>query len=68
MKGSEVVTQSGLVLMSAAAPRRMNLGVFAVGNGNHVAGWCHPGAAKSGDDIRSYIDIGQRTEGPPRRT
>ena len=50
--------------MSAAAPRRMNLGVFAVGNGNHVAGWRHPGAAKSGDDIRSHIDIGQRAEAP----
>lgn len=48
--------------MSATAPRQMNLGVFAVGNGNHVAGWRHPGAARSGDDIRSYIDIGQRAE------
>ncbi len=48
--------------MSAAAPRQMNLGVFAVGNGNHVAGWRHPGAAKSGDDIGSYVDIAQRAE------
>ena len=40
----------------------MNLGVFAVGNGNHVAGWRHPGAAMSGDDIRAYVDIAQRAE------
>lgn len=48
--------------MSAAAPRQMHLGVFAVGNGNHVAGWRHPGAAKSGDDIGNYVDIAQRAE------
>ena len=48
--------------MSASEPRQMNLGVFAVGNGNHVAGWRHPGAAKSGDDIGSYVDIARRAE------
>ena len=48
--------------MSAIEPRQMNLGVFAVGNGNHVAGWRHPGAAKSGDDIGNYVDIAQRAE------
>ena len=48
--------------MSASGPRQMNLGVFAVGNGNHVTGWRHPGAAKSGDDIGNYIDIAQRAE------
>ena len=48
--------------MSASGPRQMNLGVFAVGNGNHVAGWRHPGAAKSGDDIGNYIDIARRAE------
>lgn len=40
----------------------MNLGVFAVGNGNHVAGWRHPGATRNGDDIKSYVDIAQRAE------
>ena len=48
--------------MSASGPRQMHLGVFAVGNGNHVAGWRHPGAAKSGDDIGNYIDIARRAE------
>ena len=48
--------------MSVTGPRQMHLGVFAVGNGNHVAGWRHPGAAKSGDDIGSYVDIAQRAE------
>jgi FMN-dependent oxidoreductase (nitrilotriacetate monooxygenase family) len=27
--------------------RRMHLGVFVVGTGNHIAGWRHPGAADS---------------------
>ena len=40
----------------------MHLGVFAVGNGNHVAGWRHPGALQSGDDIGNYVDIAQRAE------
>ena len=40
----------------------MNLGVFAVGTGNHIAGWRHPGATKSSDDIATFIQIGQAAE------
>ena len=48
--------------MSTTGERQMHLGVFAVGNGNHVAGWRHPGAFKSGDDIQNFIGIAQRAE------
>ena len=48
--------------MSATGARQMHIGVFAVGNGNHVAGWRHPGAAKSGDDVANYVDIARRAE------
>ena len=40
----------------------MNLGVFAVGTGNHIAGWRHPGATKSGDDFSIYVKIAQIAE------
>ena len=41
---------------------QMNLGVFAVGNGNHIAGWRHPGASKTGVDIATFVQIGQSAE------
>ena len=30
--------------------RQMHLGVYAVGTGNHIAGWRHPGATASGEE------------------
>ena len=42
--------------------RQMHLGVFAVGTGNHIAGWRHPGATKDSEDIATFIAIGQAAE------
>lgn len=41
---------------------QMNLGVFAVGTGNHIAGWRHPGAAKSGADFSVFARIAESAE------
>ena len=40
----------------------MHLDVFAVGTGNHIAGWRHPGAFKSGDDLQAFVEIAQSAE------
>ena len=42
--------------------RQMHLGVFAVGTGNHIAGWRHPGATQDAEDIATFIKIGQTAE------
>ncbi len=42
--------------------REMKLGVFAVGTGNHVAGWRHPGATQHGESVSTFIEIGQMAE------
>ncbi len=41
---------------------QMNLGVFAVGAGNHVGGWRHPGATQHGEDIAAYIELARTAE------
>ena len=48
--------------MPRMARRQMHLGVFAVGTGNHIAGWRHPGAAQSGDDISAFAAIARSAE------
>ena len=40
----------------------MNLGVFAVGTGNHIAGWRHPGAFSSGANLRAFAEIARCAE------
>ena len=40
----------------------MSLGVFAVGTGNHIAGWRHPGATKDSENIATFVAIGQAAE------
>lgn len=40
----------------------MNLGVFAVGTGNHIAGWRHPGATKNSNDIATFVQIAKTAE------
>jgi alkanesulfonate monooxygenase SsuD/methylene tetrahydromethanopterin reductase-like flavin-dependent oxidoreductase (luciferase family) len=37
--------------------RQMHLGVYAVGTGNHIAGWRHPGATSSGEDFEVFKTI-----------
>ena len=37
--------------------RQMHLGVYAVGTGNHIAGWRHPGATSSGEDIPRNVEF-----------
>lgn len=40
----------------------MHLGVFAVGTGNHIAGWCYPDAFKSASDLSAFVEISQTAE------
>ena len=40
----------------------MHLGVFAVGTGNHIAGWRHPGAFKSASDLSAFVQMAQAAE------
>ena len=40
----------------------MHLGVFAVGTGNHIAGWRHPGAFKSASDLSAFVQMAQTAE------
>ena len=42
--------------------RRMHLGVYAVGTGNHYAGWRHPGATTSGEDLEVFKTIAASCE------
>ena len=41
---------------------QMHLGVFAVGTGNHIAGWRHPGAFKSASDLSAFVAMAQTAE------
>ena len=41
---------------------RMHLGVFAVGTGNHIAGWRHPGAFKSSNVLTPFVNIARSAE------
>ena len=41
---------------------QMHLGVFAVGTGNHIAGWRYPGASKSSEDFPAFHRIAQSAE------
>jgi FMN-dependent oxidoreductase (nitrilotriacetate monooxygenase family) len=45
-----------------ADQRRMHIGVYAMGTGNHIAGWRHPGASTSGEDLDNFIQIAQICE------
>ena len=40
----------------------MHLGLFAVGTGNHIAGWRHPGASKSASDIEVFLEMAKTAE------
>ena len=42
--------------------RQMHLGVYAVGTGNHIAGWRHPGATSSGEDFEAFKTIAASAE------
>ena len=42
--------------------RQMNLGVYAVGTGNHVSGWRVPGAATSSEDFAIFKTIADSCE------
>lgn len=42
--------------------RQMNLGVYAVGTGNHVSGWRFPGAATSSEDFAIFKTIADSCE------
>ncbi len=42
--------------------RQMHLGVYAVGSGNHIAGWRYPGATTSGEDLESFKLIAASAE------
>ena len=42
--------------------RSMHLGVFAIGTGNHIAGWRHPGAWKYGHSLEAFVDIARSAE------
>lgn len=44
------------------AHRQMHLGVYAVGTGNHIAGWRHPGATSSGEDLGAFKMIAAAAE------
>ena len=41
---------------------QMHLGVFAVGTGNHIAGWRYPGASKSGEDFAAFRRVAASAE------
>lgn len=40
----------------------MHLGLFAIGGGNHIAGWRHPGAYARGDDFNAFAHMAQSAE------
>jgi FMN-dependent oxidoreductase (nitrilotriacetate monooxygenase family) len=40
----------------------MHLGVFAIGTGNHVAGWRLPGAGTSNEDLQIFFEIARAAE------
>lgn len=47
---------------AAAARRQMHLGVFVLGTGNHIAGWRHPGAFRSFEDLGAIQHIARTAE------
>lgn len=42
--------------------RQMHLGVFVLGTGNHVAGWRHPEAARSFEDLAPMQQVARTAE------
>jgi FMN-dependent oxidoreductase (nitrilotriacetate monooxygenase family) len=48
--------------MTAPAPRMMHLGLFLLGTGSHVAGWRHPGAFDSFQDMDTIRAIAATAE------
>jgi alkanesulfonate monooxygenase SsuD/methylene tetrahydromethanopterin reductase-like flavin-dependent oxidoreductase (luciferase family) len=42
--------------------RQMHLGVYAVGSGNHIAGWRYPGATTSGENFEVFRQIAASCE------
>ena len=42
--------------------RQMHLGVYAVGSGNHIAGWRYPGATTSGENLDVFKKIAASCE------
>lgn len=40
----------------------MHLGLFAVGTGNHIAGWRHPGAYKRASELSAFVEMAQTAE------
>jgi hypothetical protein len=42
--------------------RQMHLGVYAVGSGNHIAGWRYPGATTSGESLDVFKKIAASCE------
>ena len=42
--------------------RQMNLGVFVLATGNHIAGWRFPDAVTSSEDLSALTDIAKRAE------
>ncbi|MGE3148361.1 MAG: LLM class flavin-dependent oxidoreductase [Pseudorhodoplanes sp.] len=40
----------------------MHLGLFAISNGNHIAGWRYPGSPRSGEDFNAYRDMARTAE------
>ena len=42
--------------------QHMHLGVYAVGTGNHIAGWRYPGATTSGEDVEVFKTIAASAE------
>jgi len=44
------------------AKKQMHLGVYAMGTGNHIAGWRHPGATTNAEDIETFKLIARQAE------
>jgi FMN-dependent oxidoreductase (nitrilotriacetate monooxygenase family) len=42
--------------------RHMHLGLYAVGTGNHIAGWRHPGATTTSEDLDVFKSIAASAE------
>ncbi|WP_424813184.1 LLM class flavin-dependent oxidoreductase [Roseococcus sp. YIM B11640] len=49
-------------MTDAPTPRRMHLGLFVMGTGNHPAGWRLPGAGRSNQDLALLQDIARTAE------
>ena len=42
--------------------RQMHLGLYAVGTGNHIAGWRHPGASVTSEELHVFKSIAASAE------